>query len=121
VAGQAEAAEVLREMWARIDAQDWDGMAGLLDPRLEVRYTDTGETFDPAAFVRLNREYPGRWHVDVEDVVGAGDRAVSRARVSDGQETFHVASFATVRGGRVTGLVEVWSETGVAPPDGRRA
>lgn len=116
----SEAAGVLREMWARIDARDWEGLGGLLDPGLVVNYTQTGETFDPAGFVRVNSEYPGRWHVAVEDVVGGGERAVSRARLSDGQQTYHVASFATVRGGHITDMVEVWSETGLAPPPGRR-
>ncbi len=97
MAERSEASEILRELWARIDAQDWDGLAGLLDPRLQARYTHTGEIFDADGLVRVNREYPGRWHADVEDVVGAGERAASRARVSDGQQTYHVASFATVR------------------------
>jgi SnoaL-like protein len=121
MAERSEASGTLREMWARIDARDWDGLGGLLDPGLVVRYTQTGETFDPEGFVRVNREYPGRWHVAVEDVVGSGERAVSRARLTDGQQTYHVASFATVRGGRVSDLVEVWSESGLTPPPDRRS
>jgi SnoaL-like domain len=119
MAENSEASAVLRELWARIDAQDWDGLAALLDPRLTAHYTHTGENFGPGELVRLNREYPGRWHVDVEDVVGEGARAVSRARVSDGTQTHHVASFATVRGGLVTELVEVWAESSVAAPADR--
>jgi hypothetical protein len=52
--------------------------------------------------------------------VSAGERAVSRTRVSDGQQAYHVASFATVRGGLITDLVEVWSESGQLPPADRR-
>ncbi|HEY1324132.1 MAG TPA: nuclear transport factor 2 family protein [Streptosporangiaceae bacterium] len=121
MAEHSEATEILREMWARIDARDWDGLGGLLDPGLVVQYTQTGETFDSAGFVRVNREYPGRWYVTVEDVVGDGERAVCRARVTDGQQTYHVASFAIVRGGRITDMVEVWSESGQEPPPGRRS
>ncbi|HEY3732830.1 MAG TPA: nuclear transport factor 2 family protein [Streptosporangiaceae bacterium] len=120
MAEHSGAGEILRELWARIDAQDWDGLAALLDPGLQVRYTETGEVFDADGFVGVNREYPGRWHADVEDVVGAGERAVSRTRVSDGQQTFHVASFVTVRGGLITNLVEVWSESGQLPAADRR-
>jgi hypothetical protein len=120
MAENSEASEILRELWARIDAQDWDGLAGLLDPRLAAHYTHTGENFGADELVRLNREYPGRWHVDAEDVVGEGERAVSRARVSDGTETYHVASFATASGGLVTELVEVWAESGMPAPAHRR-
>jgi SnoaL-like domain len=116
----SEASETLQEFWARIDAQDWDGLAALLDPGLRAHYSHTGENFDAEGIVHLNREYPGRWHATIEDLVGAGDRAVSRVRVSDGQQTYHVASFATVRSGRIAGLVEVWAESGQAPPAARR-
>jgi hypothetical protein len=45
---------------------------------------------------------------------------VSRTRVSDGEQTYHVASFATVDGGRITSMVEVWSQSGQAVPADRR-
>lgn len=74
------------------------------------------EIISPAAFVRRNREFPGRWHVNVTDLVEQGDRAVSYAQVSDGTVDYHVASFATIRGGLVAGLTEVWtSETAIRP------
>ncbi len=120
MAEHSEASEILRALWARIDAQDWDGMAGLLDPHLRARYVHTGETFDPGELVRLNREYPGRWHATVEDIVGTGQRAVSRTRVSNGQQTYHVASFVTVRDGMIADLVEVWADSGASPPPGSR-
>jgi hypothetical protein len=120
MAENGEASGVVRALWARIDARDWEGLAGLLDPRLTVSYTQTGETFGPGEYVSVNREYPGRWHAEVEDVVGDAGRAVSRTRVSDGEQTYHVASFATVDGGRITSMVEVWSQSGQAVPADRR-
>jgi hypothetical protein len=56
----------------------------------------------------------------IEDLVADGDRAVLRARVTDGRDTWHVASFATVSaGGLLTELVEVWAEVGDPDPDRR--
>ncbi len=107
---------MLRAFLERIDARDWDGMAELLDPQLHATYVHNGETFDAAGLVRFNREYPGRWRVTAEDIVVSGARAVSRARVSDGAETYYVASFATVAGGRIVELVEVWTDS-VSSPD----
>lgn len=89
--GDNDAGRILRQMWDRIDAQDWDGMAKLFDPHLRASYVHTGEVFDASALVSVNRDYPGRWHVTVEDLVASGGRAVSRARVSDGTETYHRA------------------------------
>jgi SnoaL-like domain len=111
---------VLRKLWERIDAQDWDRMADLLDHKFQAHLLHTDERFTADGFVRFNRDYPGHWRAAVEDLVAAGDRAVSRTRVSDDRETYHVASFATVQDGRISELVEVWSESGVAPPADRR-
>ena len=116
-----EAEDVLRRLWARIDAQDWDGMGALLDPGLHAAYVHTGETFDADGLVRFNRDYPGSWRTAVEDLVTTGDRAVSRTRVYDDRQTFYVASFATVRAGRIVDLVEVWTGPVGPPPDYRQA
>jgi ketosteroid isomerase-like protein len=116
------AEQTLREFWARLDRADWAGLNELLDPALTVDYLTTGEHFDGApAFVRLNAEYPGRWRATVLDLVADGDRAVSSTRVAagDGSETHYVTSFATVRGGLVTRLTELWAEAD-QPVDTRR-
>jgi hypothetical protein len=58
----------------------------------------------------------------VLDLVAAGDRAVSCARLDaeDGSEAHLVTSFATVRGGLVTDLTELWAEPGQEVPHDRR-
>jgi SnoaL-like domain len=117
------AEQVLRKYWARIDARDWDGMAQFLDPGLHARYPDTGEKFDSAgAFVRVTAEYPGVWRATVLYVVGAGDRAVSCTRLerTDQAGLMFVASFATVRDGRVAELTELWTDGGKEVPTDRR-
>ncbi len=119
-ASMTDAEDVLRQLWARIDEQDWDGMATLLDPGLRAEYVHTGETFDAAALVRFNREYPGSWRASVEELVATGDKAVSRTRVSGGGRTFYAASFATVQAGRIVHLVEVWTGPVGPPPDYRK-
>ncbi len=115
----AEAARVLTRLWELTGTQQWDKLADVLDPAVQVRYVHTGEVMDAGTYVRLNRDYPGRWSTAVADLVASGDRAVSRTEVTDGTQTFWVASFATVRGGRITDLVEVWTDAGQEPPAGR--
>jgi hypothetical protein len=108
-----EAAQVLSSMWELIGAQQWDRISELLDPEVRISYVHTGEMLDADAFVRLNRQYPGSWRVELADLVGDGHRAVSRAQLIDGQETYWVASFATTKDGRIT---EVWTDGGQEPP-----
>jgi hypothetical protein len=117
------AEQTLRALWERIDQGDWAGLGRLLAPGLQTRYLHTGELIDGAeAFVRLNAEYPGRWRATVLDLVAAGDRAVSSARVEaeGGGETHFVMSFATVSEGLVTELTELWAEANQAVPPDRR-
>jgi hypothetical protein len=117
------AERTLRAFWDRINQRDWAGLGRLLAPGLQTRYLATDELIDGAdAFVRLNAEYPGRWRVTVLDLVAAGDRAVSCARLDaeDGGEAHLVTSFATVRGGLVTDLTELWAEPGQEVPRDRR-
>lgn len=121
MASNSEAVRVLTNLWELIDAQRWDELTDVLDPAVDVRYVHTGEQMDAAGFIRLNRDYPGRWRARIVDIVGAGDRAVSRTHVTDGTENHWVASFATTKAGRITELVEVWTEGGQSPPPGRPA
>jgi hypothetical protein len=120
--GMAEhhgAVRVLSDLWEMIETQQWDKIPDLLDPEVRVRYVHTGELLDAESYVRLNRDYPGRWHAAVHDMVGDGDRAVSCTRIFDAELTFWVASFATIRDGRITEMVEVWTEAGQQPPPSR--
>lgn len=119
MAEHGEAVRVLSDLWEMIETQEWDKIPDLLDPAVQVRYVHTGELLDAESYVQLNRDYPGRWHAAVHDMVGDGDRAVSCTRIYDGDLTFWVASFATSRNGRITELVEVWTEAGQQPPPTR--
>jgi hypothetical protein len=57
---------------------------------------------------------------DIDAILSAPQRRLRSWLRTARQATYHVASFATVRGGLVTELVEVWAESGVpAPADGR--
>ncbi len=114
------AAQSLTRFAEIIDARDWDRLPDVLASGFVARFVHTGETFDRTGFVALNRDYPVVVRFVVEDLVSDGDRAVVRARVSDGTDTWHVASFATVGAdGLLTELVEVWAEVS-APDPGRR-
>jgi hypothetical protein len=114
-----EAVRVLDDLWQMIETQQWDKIQDLLDPAVQIRYVHTGEVMDAESYVRLNRDYPGRWHAAVHDMVGDGDRAVSCTRVYDEEQAFWAASFATTRNGRITELLEVWTDAGQQPPPNR--
>ncbi|PRY62627.1 SnoaL-like protein [Knoellia remsis] len=119
----ATAGEILVRFANSIDTQDWEALGALLEPEFEATYVHTGETFDRDGFVALNRDYPGSWRFEHQQVVDGGDVGALRARVSDAtgesDEVHHVATFARVRGGLVTELTEVWAEVSTPDPSRR--
>ncbi|WP_051265241.1 nuclear transport factor 2 family protein [Nakamurella lactea] len=105
------ASEVLETFAAAIDARDWDRLDSLLAENFHSRFVHDGRTLDRAGFVRFNRDYPGSWSFALEDAVADGDRAVGRARVTDGSEEYFVASFITLdQAGLIAELTEVWTD-----------
>lgn len=114
------AEHALRRLWELIDSQRWDDLGEVLDPSVEVTYVHTGETFDLEGFVQINAEYPGTWRAEMLDLVANADRCVTHTRVSDGDETYHVASFAQVRDGVIAEMVELWTDSDAEPPTDRR-
>ncbi len=98
-----------------IDSEDWDTLRTLLAPGFHAVFVHDGRTFDADSFVDFQRAYPGRWRLENVDHVEAGDRAVARSRVSNGEQVFQVATFATMTVGLVSDLVEVWTEAATGP------
>ena len=100
---------------AAIVGHDWGGLRGLLADDATVTLLHTGEQLDADGFVAFNHDYPGAWVFDRDEVVDGGARGVLRAHTTVGEETYHVAIFGSLDpSGRLTDLVEVWTEA-VAP------
>ncbi len=103
-------AHVLRSFLDSLDAQDWDKVRAVLADDFRGHYPHDGRHFDADGLVAYNQDYPGRWSLQVVELLVEGDRAVARTRVTGGTQTFWVASFARVDGdGLIHELVEVWA------------
>lgn len=119
------AAQLLQRLAETLDEHRWDDLPALLHEEFTCTLVHTGEVFDRDSWVRFNADYPGFQHFVVEELVGAGDRAVARAHVTglDDEGTlqhFGVATFVTVRDGLIHAATEVWCDIGEAPPPGTR-
>jgi len=111
-------AEIVRGLWARIDDRDWAGLGDLLHDEVVLEYPVTDEVFRGRAdVVAINAEYPEGWSVHLLRVVADGEEVVSEVEVPlDGVGTFRVASFWTLRAGRVVRAREYWSLLGAEEP-----
>ena len=105
--------EVVREIWARIDARDWDGFAALLAEDVTLDYPHSGERFTGRAnLVAINAEFPTGWSIYVLRILAAGNTVVSEVSVPmDGVESRAVTIW-TVRDGLVAEATEYWVTAG---------
>lgn len=109
------AGEVARALWAAMEARAWDEVARRLHDRFTCEWPQSGEHFDKAGYLRVNREYPGDWHIAVREVIDAGERAVTEVEVALGGEVHRAVSLFRVTGGQVIELREFWPEPFAIP------
>ncbi len=107
--------DVVRSFYVSMQARDWDRAARYLAPSVSIRFPATGEMFEGASFLAMNRDYPEGWHLEVVEVIAAGGRVAARVRVVQGGHTFWCAGFYIVDDGRITEAVEHWLEEGGDP------
>ncbi|WP_103501026.1 MULTISPECIES: nuclear transport factor 2 family protein [Streptomyces] len=113
-----EPAEVVRELWARVEARDWPGVGALIARDATVEWPVSAELIEGREnFVSVNSEYPEGWSIRVLRVVADGESVVSEVEVpQEGVGVFRAVSFWTVRDGLVTAGREYWTSPGAEEP-----
>lgn len=107
-----QSADVVAELWRRIQARDWDAVGALLaedfvlewpNARIRIR----GRT----NFVGFNRSYPEGWSIEVIRIVGTGSIGVSEVRVPHPTVgPYYALSFFEIVDGRLARGREYWVE-----------
>ena len=119
-----ESSKIVEALWDRMQARDWEGLGELLADDLLVEWPVSGERIvGRDNFVRINAEYPEGWSIRVLRIVADGEAVVSEVEVPhDAMGVHRVASFWTVRDGKIVDGREYWTELGTDPsPEWRAA
>lgn len=103
-------ADPARALWEAMERRDWAAVERLLHPDFRAWWPQSGERFDRAGYLRVNRHYPGDWHITVLHVVAAGDEVVTEVEVAVDGRTDRAVSFFRVRDGVLLGLREYWPD-----------
>ncbi|HST26114.1 MAG TPA: nuclear transport factor 2 family protein [Gaiellaceae bacterium] len=108
--------EIVRALWDRIQARDWDGAGELLAEEVVVDWPQTRERIRGREnVIAVNRHYPEGWTIRVLRVLQEGDRAASEVAVDHVDHgTFLAASFFEVANGQIVRATDYW----VDPPSG---
>ncbi|MGC4895755.1 nuclear transport factor 2 family protein [Micromonospora sp. DT31] len=108
---------VVRALWDRVQARDWAGVGALLADDVVVEWPVSAERIvGRDNYVAVNAEYPDGWSIRVLRVVVAGEAVVSEVEVPhETMGVFRVASFWTVRDGKIVDGREYWTSLGADP------
>lgn len=119
-----EPKKIVQELWDRMQARDWAGLGDLLADDLVVEWPVSGERIvGRENYVTINAEYPEGWAINVLRIVAEGEVVVSEVEVPhDTMGVHRVASFWTVRDGKIVDGREYWTNLGSDPsPEWRAA
>ena|SRR5215813_2588998 len=113
-------ARIVESYWALAEARDWSAFGDLLADDVTYEMPQTRERIrGKQRYLQFNREYPGDWHIAVQRVTGAAERAVSWVVSTVGTETEVGISFFEFDGdGRITHVTDFWPQP-YEPPPGR--
>lgn len=110
--------DVVREFWRLMATNDFRSVAAVLAVDFVLEWPQSAERIRGAErFARMNEEYEahGPWRFAVHRIVASDDEAATDVSVTDGVQEARALSFFTVKGGRITRLVEYWPEPYPAP------
>lgn len=112
--------DTVMSYWKSAEDRDWNTFASLLSPTVTYDLPQTRERMHGREnYLRFNREYPGDWHLAVEEVLAVAGRVVSRVRFTVNGETQTAVTFFDVDAeGLITAILDFWPEP-YEPPPGR--
>jgi ketosteroid isomerase-like protein len=120
-----DSAQVIEQLWSRMQARDWAGVSALLAEDVVVEWPVSAERIvGRENYLSVNSEYPDGWSIrTLRILAGAdGEQVVSEVEVpQEGVGVFRAVSFWTVREGLVTAGREYWTSPGLDPSPSWRA
>ncbi|MGE7385835.1 nuclear transport factor 2 family protein [Streptomyces sp. NPDC004126] len=123
-----EPLKVVARLWERIEARDWDGVAGLVAEDAVIEWPVSGERIvGRANFIAVLRDEEddtgGRsiGSVEVLRILADGDLVVTEVEIPEDHVLYRAVSLWTVHGGQVVGAREYWTSPGQDPAPRWRA
>ncbi|MBN2878784.1 MAG: nuclear transport factor 2 family protein [Clostridia bacterium] len=109
--------EIVKKFWEYIDKAEFDKLRVVMEDNANVILPNTREIFRGCEnYIEFNRDYPGRWHAEIEKIAACDNFAVSAVKVfNDEGISLYVTSFFKVSDGKIDEITEYWGENGEVP------
>ncbi|MFD3326950.1 nuclear transport factor 2 family protein [Streptomyces sp. NPDC058701] len=119
-----EPLNVVAQLWERIEARDWDGVAKLIAEDAVIEWPVSGERIvGRANFVAVNSDdgYADDRSVELLRILADGDLVVTEVEIPQDHVVYRAVSLWTVRDGEIVGAREYWTSPGQDPAPRWRA
>ncbi|MFD3544723.1 nuclear transport factor 2 family protein [Streptomyces sp. NPDC058655] len=119
-----EPLKVVAQLWERIEARDWDGVAELIAEDAVIEWPVSGERIvGRTNFVAVNSDdgYADERPVELLRILADGDLVVTEVEVPQDHVVYRAVSLWTVRDGEIVGAREYWTSPGQDPAPRWRA
>ncbi|MGW5851088.1 nuclear transport factor 2 family protein [Streptomyces sp. NPDC055254] len=119
-----EPLNVVAQLWERIEARDWDGVAKLIAEDAVIEWPVSGERIvGRANFIAVNSDdgYADERSVELLRILADGDLVVTEVEIPQDHVVYRAVSLWTVRDGEVVGAREYWTSPGQDPAPRWRA
>ncbi|WKD33481.1 nuclear transport factor 2 family protein [Streptomyces xanthophaeus] len=115
---------VVAQLWERIGARDWDGVAGLIAEDAVIEWPVSGERIvGRANFIAVNSDdaYTDERSVELLRILADGNLVVTEVEIPQDHVVYRAVSLWTVRDGEIVGAREYWTSPGQDPAPRWRA
>ncbi|CAM5523880.1 hypothetical protein SAVIM338S_03992 [Streptomyces avidinii] len=119
-----EPLKVVAQLWERIEARDWDGVAALIAEDAVIEWPVSGERIvGRANFLAVigDDDYSDESSVEVLRILVDGDLVVTEVEIPQDHVVYRAVSLWTVRNGEIVGAREYWTSPGQDPAPRWRA
>ncbi|MCX4692437.1 nuclear transport factor 2 family protein [Streptomyces sp. NBC_01408] len=119
-----EPLKVVAQLWERIEARDWDGVARLIAEDAVIEWPVSGERIvGRANFIAVNSDdgYSDERSVELLRILADGDLVVTEVEMPQDHVLYRAVSLWTVRNGEVVSAREYWTSPGQDPAPRWRA
>ncbi|MFD3681844.1 nuclear transport factor 2 family protein [Streptomyces sp. NPDC058613] len=119
-----EPLNVVAQLWERIEARDWDGVARLIAEDAVIEWPVSGERIvGRANFIAVNSDdgYSDERPVELLRILADEDLVVTEVEIPQDHVVYRAVSLWTVRNGEIVGAREYWTSPGQDPAPRWRA
>lgn len=108
--------------WDTMNKKKWDELTAFFDQTAVIRWPNTNEKFNVADYIKVNREYPSVWNLEVEDVQISERNLVSVIHIKSKNTgtSLRAVSFFRFENGKIQSLKEYFADD-IAIPAWRTA